>query len=133
MTSYNYASYIEEAIKSVINQTYSNWELIIIDDCSKDNSVEIIEKYVKQDSRIKLIINNKNLGLAASLKKAISYAQYDWLAFLESDDIFYPNALVEKIKILPLNPDIVFSDVELFGTTDAINAIEEHLKGIKKF
>ena len=133
MTSYNYASYIEEAIKSVINQTYSNWELIIIDDCSKDNSVEIIEKYVKQDSRIKLIINNKNLGLAASLKKAISYAQYDWLAFLESDDIFYPNALEEKIKILPLNPDIVFSDVELFGASDAINAIEEHLKGIKKF
>lgn len=133
MTSYNYASYIEEAIKSVINQTYSNWELIIIDDCSKDNSVEIIEKYVKQDSRIKLIINNKNLGLAASLKKAISYAQYDWLAFLESDDIFYPDALEEKIKILPQNPDIVFSDVELFGAPDAINAIEEHLKGIKKF
>ena len=64
MTSYNYASYIEEAIKSVINQTYSNWELIIIDDCSKDNSVEIIEKYVKQDSRIKLIINNKNISTA---------------------------------------------------------------------
>lgn len=133
MTSYNYASYIEEAVKSVITQTYPDWELIIIDDCSTDNSVGIIDKYAKKDSRIKLIQNKKNLGLASSLKKAISYAQYEWLAFLESDDVWYPEALEEKIKIFPQNPDIIFSDVELFQDADTIKYMEEHFKGIKKF
>ena len=63
MASYNYASIIGEAIESVINQTYKDWELIIVDDGSADNSVEVIKKYLS-DNRIKLYINEKNLGLA---------------------------------------------------------------------
>ena len=68
MPSYNYALYIKQAIESVLNQTYQNWDLIIIDDASTDYSLNIINEYVKKDSRVKLIINEKNLGLASTLK-----------------------------------------------------------------
>lgn len=61
MTSYNYARFLPEAIESILNQTYTNWELLIIDDASKDNSIEIIKKYQQKDSRIKLIENKRNL------------------------------------------------------------------------
>jgi teichuronic acid biosynthesis glycosyltransferase TuaG len=63
---YNSNGFISETIDSVINQSYKNWELLIIDDCSTDNSVEIIQKYLEKDSRIKLFINNKNSGAAVS-------------------------------------------------------------------
>ena len=96
MASYNYAPIIGEAIESVINQTYKDWELIIVDDGSADNSVEVIKKYLS-DNRIKLYINEKNLGLAKTVRKGIQYSTSDWIAFLESDDKFSPNALEEKV------------------------------------
>ena len=93
MPSYNYASYI-----SVIKQTYTNWELIIIDDASTDSSLGIIKEYLRKDPRIKLVINEKNLGLAKTLKKGISFAESSWIAFLECDDIFQPTSLEKKIE-----------------------------------
>lgn len=98
MPSYNYASYIREAIESVIKQTYTNWELIIIDDASTDSSLGIIKEYLRKDPRIKLVINEKNLGLAKTLKKGISFAESSWIAFLECDDIFQPTSLEKKWK-----------------------------------
>ena len=124
MTSYNYAQYIGEAIESVIRQTYSDWELIIVDDCSKDNSVDVIKKYL-DDTRIKLYVNNENLGLAKTLQIGISKAQADWIAFLESDDLFAPNSLEEKAKAVQTGADIIFTDVELFGDKNRIDELRQ--------
>lgn len=96
MPSYNYASYIREAIESVIKQTYTNWELIIIDDASTDSSLGIIKEYLRKDPRIKLVINEKNLGLAKTLKKGISFAEGNWLLFWSADDILSTEPRLKK-------------------------------------
>lgn len=118
--SYNYENYIKETIESVLSQTYTNWEMIIVDDGSKDNSVEVIKSYCAEDSRIKLFQHEGgiNKGLAETVKFGISKAQGEWIAFLESDDKFMPECLEEKVKIIKENPDVkfIFSDLETFGS-----------------
>ena len=117
--SYNYAEYISEAIESVINQTYPNWELIIVDDGSKDNSVEIIKSYCDKDNRIKLVQhkNGKNKGLKQTLLLGLKKASADWIAFLEADDYYAPNNLEEKISIINQRKDIffIFNNYEIIG------------------
>lgn len=117
--SYNYENYIKETIESVLNQTYQNWELIIVDDGSKDNSVNVIKSYCEKDSRIKLFQHEGgiNKGLAETIKLGVSKANGEWIAFLESDDKFMPECLEEKIKVAEKNPEIgfIFSDLETFG------------------
>lgn len=133
MASYNYAHFIGEAIESVINQTYKNWELIIIDDASADNSLEVIEEYVKKDSRIKLLINEKNLGLAGTIKKGIESATGNWIAFLESDDIFSQNSLEEKVKAINSNAGIIYTDLELFGDEKSFYKYQNYINDINKY
>lgn len=113
--SYNYAQYIGETIQSVLNQTYSDWELVIVDDCSSDNSVEVIKSF--KDDRIKLFVNEKNLGLKGTVKRGIELAQGDWVVFLESDDVIESDYLEKKVKIAQKYPDVVliFNDCEFFG------------------
>ena len=132
MASYNYASIIGEAIESVINQTYKDWELIIVDDGSTDNSVEVIKKYLN-DNRIKLYINEKNLGLAKTVRKGIQYSTSDWIAFLESDDKFFPNALEEKVKAISKNADIIFTNLELIGNENLKLLYLQHFENIKTY
>lgn len=119
--SYNYAEYISETIESVINQTYSNWELIIVDDGSKDNSVEIIKSYCYKDSRIKLFQhkNGKNKGLKQTLLLGIKKASADWIAFLEADDLLENKYLEEKLKIINNNSNLqfIFNNFNLIGET----------------
>lgn len=100
--NYNYARYIEEAINSVINQSYQDWELIIVDDGSSDNSVEIIKSYCEKDSRIKLLMheNGVNKGLKESILLALEHVSSEWIAFLESDDVFEPDNLLKKVEII---------------------------------
>ena len=95
MANYNNSNYIEEAINSVISQTYSNWELIIVDDCSTDNSLQIIAPYSKRDN-IKLIKNKRNLGYSGALKTAIAYASNYIIGIIDPDDKIHFQAL-EKI------------------------------------
>ena len=117
--SYNYANLIPETIQSVLDQTYSNWELIIVDDGSKDNSVEVIKEFCAKDSRIHLYQHEGgvNKGLAETVKLGIQKASGEWIAFLESDDIFEPNCLEEKVKVLNKNSKagFIFSDLTTFG------------------
>lgn len=117
--SYNYANLIPETIQSVLNQTYSNWEMIIVDDGSKDNSVDVIKEFCAKDSRIHLYQHEGgvNKGLAETVKLGIQKASGEWIAFLESDDIFEPNCLEEKVKVLNENPKVefIFSDLTTFG------------------
>ena len=128
ITSYNYEKYIKDAIESVTNQKYENWELIIIDDGSKDNSVEIIKEFCNKNEKIKLYThkNNENRGLKESLLLGIEKSQGEWISFLESDDLYKPETLFERINIINLKPEVnfIFNDVELFGNKKIIDEFE---------
>lgn len=93
MTAYNREKYIAEAIESVLASTFTDFELIIVDDCSKDNTVEIARKYEELDTRVKVYINEVNLGDYPNRNKAASYATGRYLKYLDSDDTMSPNCL----------------------------------------
>ncbi len=101
MPSYNTAQYISDSIKSIQAQTYSNWELIIVDDCSTDNSLEIIRGF--NDPRILLLQNEKNSGAAISRNIALREAKGKWIAFLDSDDTWVPEKLEKQIRFMESN------------------------------
>ena len=101
MPSYNTASYIKESIQSVLNQIYTNWELIIVDDCSTDETDEVINTIT--DSRIKYFKNKENSGAAMSRNKALREARGQWVAFLDSDDLWMPNKLEKQINFMKKN------------------------------
>ncbi|KKM93661.1 hypothetical protein LCGC14_1206190 [marine sediment metagenome] len=96
MANYNNAKYIKEAINSVISQTYSNWELIIVDDCSTDNSIQVITPFLR-NKKIKLIKTKKNLGYCGALKTAIYHALNNIIGIIDSDDKLH-NQAIEKIS-----------------------------------
>lgn len=100
MPAYNCEKYIEKSIQSVICQTYKNWELLIIDDGSKDRTLEIIKKFQKEDFRIKVIKNEINLGVSETRNKGIASAKGDWIAFLDSDDLWVNDKLEKQIKLI---------------------------------
>lgn len=134
--SYNYAELIKETIESVLNQTYSNWEMIIVDDGSKDNSIEVINEYCKKDERIKLFTheNNQNKGLIETIKLGIEKSQSEWIVFLESDDTITPNYLERKLQTAKEHPEVefIFNNVNLFGFKDKIELFEKHFDKINK-
>ena len=104
MTNYNYANFLDESINSVLNQTYSKFELIICDDGSTDNSLEIIKKYIRQDNRIKLI-EKKNGGVASALNNIYEISKGEIICFLDSDD-YFAKTKVEKVENdFKKNPD----------------------------
>lgn len=112
MTVYNREKYIAEAIESVMASTYQNWELIIVDDQSKDGSVEIIRSYEAKDARIKFYINEKNLGDYPNRNKAASYAKGKYLKYVDADDLIYPHSLDYMINCMEDYPE---ADYGLFA------------------
>ncbi len=127
--SYNYENYIKETIQSIIDQTFQDWEMIIVDDGSKDNSVEVIKSYCEKYSRIKLFQheNGENKGLITTVKLGIEKASGEWIVFVESDDTITPNYMEEKLKVAEQNPEIkfIFNDVNLFGEESAVKEMYE--------
>lgn len=115
MPAYNSEKYISAAIESVLNQTYKDFELIIIDDASTDSTYNIISSYMNQDSRIKVIKNSKNLNIGESLNKGVAAATSDLIARMDSDDICFENRIELQVKYLLANPHIavVGSDILL--------------------
>ena len=101
MPSYNTGKFIKETINSVIAQTYSNWELIIVDDCSTDNTDEIVKSI--NDNRIIYLKNETNSGAAISRNKALREAKGRWIAFLDSDDLWKNDKLEKQIKFMKEN------------------------------
>ena len=87
MPSWNTAKFIAESIQCVIEQTYQNWELLIVDDCSTDNTDEVVEPFLK-DTRIKYLHNEKNSGAALTRNKAMREGQGEWIDFLDSDGLW---------------------------------------------
>lgn len=102
MPSYNTADYISESIKSVQAQTYTNWELIIVDDCSTDNTDEVVGAFLG-DQRIRYLKNKKNSGAAVSRNRALREAKGRWIAFLDSDDLWVPEKLEKQIGFMKKN------------------------------
>lgn len=102
MPSYNTGQYIAESIQSVRNQTYTNWELIIVDDCSTDNTDESVAPYLS-DRRICFIKNEKNSGAAVSRNRALREAKGRWVAFLDSDDLWMPEKLEKQVEFMEKN------------------------------
>lgn len=115
MPVYNGERFLKQAIESILNQTYENWELIIINDCSTDNSLEIINRY--NDPRIKIYSNETNKGIGFSRNKAIKHSSGKYIAILDCDDVMLENRLHEQVLFLEKKPayKMVGSWVELIN------------------
>lgn len=125
MAVYNGELWLEESIRSVLEQTFSNFEFIIINDGSEDSSVEIIESFIKKDTRI-LLFNKSNTGLADSLNYGMLQAKGKWVARIDADDICESNRLQEQLNFVKLNKDLV-----LVGS--GLNIIDENGKKSKTY
>ncbi len=120
--TYNHAHFIKRCLDSVLNQTYQNWEAILVNNFSEDNTIEIVEGY--KDPRIRLI-NNANEGIiAVSRNKGISEAKGNWICFLDSDDWWYPNKLEVALSYLD-EYDLVHHNLDLYCN-------KEKSKGVTK-
>lgn len=105
MPVYNSQEFLEEAIESVLEQTYTNWELIIVDDGSPDSSYEIAEKYQQKDTRI-VLHKQKNGGPSSARNTAVSLAKGELIAMLDPDDVMFPNRLQEQVEFLDQYPEV---------------------------
>lgn len=101
--TYNCAKFIAETIDSVRAQTYQNWEMIIVDDCSLDNTKEIVEEYIKTDPRIRYHLLEKNSGAAVARTTAMQLANGAYMAFIDSDDLWMPDKLSRQIQWMEEN------------------------------
>lgn len=103
---YNAEKFIENAIVSILSQTYQNWELILVNDGSSDNSVNIAKKYVELDSRIRLINDGENKKLPFRLNQIINEAKYDYIVRMDADDIMHVNRLQIQLQFLEINKNV---------------------------
>lgn len=111
---YNSELFISDTINSVISQTHKNWELILIDDCSQDKTLKIVQPFLDKYPNINLIKNNKNSGTAISRNKGINIAKGSFIAFLDADDLWKPEKLNKQISFMKTNGcDVCFSSYEL--------------------
>lgn len=121
--TYNNEEYIGRTIDSILEQSYQNWELIIVDDCSKDCTTQIVKSY--SDERIHLYINEKNLGMAGNWNRCVELAKGKHIKFICADDILMPQCLETEMKIFSDNQDIVMvvSDSNLITDNDSKTGI----------
>ena len=124
MPTYNCAKFIEETIKSIQAQTYNSWELIIVDDCSTDNTKEIVERYIKSDTRIKYNCLEKNSGAAVARTTAMNLANGEYMAFCDSDDIWTNNKLEKQLAFMKKN--------NYYFTCTAYEQIDENSNSLGK-
>ncbi len=109
MSVYNGEDYLSEAVESVLNQTFRNFELIIINDCSTDRTAEILSGFAAADERVKVHTNEVNLRLPSSLNKAISFARGKYVARMDADDISLPDRLEKQFQFMEENPEVALS------------------------
>ena len=126
MGIYNCADTLEEAVDSIINQTFTDWELIMCDDCSTDNTLEVAQKIAEKDSRIKVIKNEKNLTLAPTLNRCIEVASGKYVARMDGDDICDPTRFEKEIAVLEDHPEYAFvsCQMNLFDNEGIYRVIE---------
>ncbi|NOZ24607.1 MAG: glycosyltransferase family 2 protein [Nitrospirae bacterium] len=124
MASYNNGPYIAAAIESVINQTFKEWELVVVDDCSTDSSVEVIESYL-DDGRIRLLRNSRNTGYIGTLRRLISEARAEILGILDSDDALKSTALEIMYNAHVTNPHCGFVYSNFMFCDRDLNPVEK--------
>ena len=125
MSCYNSARWLDDAINSVLNQTYKDFEFVIVDDGSKDVTLEIIQRHAQRDTRI-VIVAKSNTGLADSLNVGIQKARGEWIARIDADDICEPTRLKKQIELSRANPELVF-----IGT--GVTEIDQHGNRLKVY
>ncbi|WP_448863835.1 glycosyltransferase family 2 protein [Dorea sp.] len=110
MATYNAEKTLAQAIESVLNQTFSNFELLVIDDCSTDRTVELIKAFMIKDSRVRLLVNKENKGVSFTRKHGLDEAKGKWIAILDSDDEWLPEKLEKQIALQRRrNADLIFT------------------------
>lgn len=127
--TYNCGRFIEETIRSVQAQTYGNWEMLIVDDCSSDDTADIVARYAAKDSRIRYIRNDVNKGAAETRNKALRTASGRWIAFLDSDDLWLPEKLQRQIEFMEGN-GYAFSYHEYDEINEASQPLGIHVGGL---
>lgn len=98
--SWNSEKYIKKTIESVQNQTYSNWEMIIVDDCSSDNTVKIVQEISKTDPRVRILKQSTNGGAAKARNRSLKEATGRYVAYLDADDIWKPSKIEKQIRFM---------------------------------
>lgn len=109
MPAYNAEKTVVEAVESVLNQTYKDFELIVINDCSKDKTADVLEKIAVKDARVRVLHNRENSGVSATRNYGVSEAQGEWIAFLDSDDMWRSDKLEKQIEVVKSHPEAVLS------------------------
>ncbi len=99
MPAYNAEGYIEQAIQSVIDQTFTDWQLLVIDDCSTDSTAEIVERMAQSEPRIRLLRNPENMGVARTRNRGLDLCDGSYVALLDSDDLWYPEKLSKQVAL----------------------------------
>ncbi|MFT4244729.1 MAG: glycosyltransferase [Candidatus Woesearchaeota archaeon] len=118
MPNYNGAVYLKEAVNSILNQSFEDFELIIVDDCSTDSSLEVLRSF--DDPRIKVVENSKNLGVSGTLNHGLNYVKGEFIARMDSDDISSKLRFEKQVKKLEEGFDIVGSDIEIIDSSSKI-------------
>ena len=119
VTSYNYAKYIENTLESIKSQTYTDYEIIIVDDCSNDNSQEIIERFISdnQDLKITFVKNDKNIGQLGSMIRGLKESRGQFISFIDSDDILLPDYAKNHIRV-HLETSVAFTSCQIIEIGD---------------
>lgn len=114
VTSFNYEKYITDTLESIKAQTYKNFEIIVVDDCSQDNSVQAIERFIQdnQDLKITLIKNDKNIGQMGSMIRGLKEARGQFVSFIDSDDVLLPEYAAQHIRV-HLETSIAFTSCQI--------------------
>ena len=126
--NYNYAHYLEGCVNSVFAQTYTNFEVIIIDDCSTDNSIEILNK-IKESNPVIILFNTENKGVCYSRNQGIEQSTGEYICFVDPDDYWYPDKLKEQIAtIQSANGNICFTDINIVSDNNVVHLRKHSFK-----
>lgn len=128
MPIYNCEKYVTNSINSVLNQTFRDFEFIILDDASTDNTLSIINDFAKKDKRIVLRRNRNNLGVTKSLNKALKYVKGEYVIRMDGDDWSHPSRFVKQVNLMDRNPDVVVSGSYIWVCDSNLN-----IKQVRKY
>lgn len=126
MPSYNSERFVGQSIESIIAQSFRDWELIVVDDCSMDSTVEIVKGYCSRDSRISLIENRQNSGAAHSRNRAIAAARGRYIAFCDSDDMWHSEKLSHQVAFMQLfSPPLSYHNYEVIDSDGVVQKVRK--------
>ena len=128
---YNCGKYIKDTLLSVQHQTFSDWEMVIVDDCSNDDTMQIVRDFALKDERIRYFCNERNSGAAVSRNKALREARGEWIAFLDGDDVWKPEKLERQLAFM-IEHGYAFSYHEYVEMDESGHELGIHVSGRMK-